>query len=435
MNHRRSFRPIALGVTILSLMTLVMTACGGGSTSSGPVKLTFWSWVPGLQDQVTAWNTSHPNIQVTLQNIGAGTSEYDKLKVALKAKSGAPDIAQMEYQYVPTFTTTKSLVDLSAYGATAVKDQFVPWTWAQVSSGSAVYGIPQDSGPMGLMYRQDILDQYGLTVPTTWDQFAQEAATLHKANPSIYLGNFTADPGHFFGLLWQSGAKPFVVNGTSVKIDFSSPEVTRVAKLWGDLITSGNLSPLDTYTNDWNTALGNGTIASWTAGAWGPGVVEPAAADTSGKWRVAEMPQWTAGAHVDGNYGGSVDSVISTTAHPKEAAEFAIWLNTNSDTTLQFATGKASLFPTTNATLTNSSWADTPVTFWGGQAVHKEFATYSQSIDVNFSWSPFQDFVYSTYSDQVVEVVAGSITFEQAMKNLQDKVTTYAKDQGFTVSN
>jgi len=33
---------------------------------------------------------------------------------------------------------------------------------------------------------------------------------------------------------------------------------------------SGNLSPIDTYTNDWNTALGNGTIACWQAGLGEP---------------------------------------------------------------------------------------------------------------------------------------------------------------------
>jgi multiple sugar transport system substrate-binding protein len=272
-------------------------------------------------------------------------------------------------------------------------------------------------------------------VPQTWDQFAQEAAQLHQANSNLYLANFTSDPGSFFGLLWQSGAHPFTVNGAQVNVNFTSPEVLRVANLWGSLLSSGAISPLDSYTSDWNTALAKGTIASWMAGAWGPGVIQPAATSSSGNWRVAEMPQWTAGAHVDGNYGGSTDAVIKTTKHPKEATEFAIWLNTNTTTTLQFATGKASLFPVTTATLNSSQWSGATSAYWGGQQVNKTFGDLSQSVDVNFVWSPFQDYVYSTFSDQFVDVKSGKITFAQAMKNLQDKVTSYAQNQGFTVTN
>jgi multiple sugar transport system substrate-binding protein len=433
--HHRFRHPVTVGVAMLSLLPLFLASCGGSSASSGVVNLTFWSWVPGLQTQVNEFNQSHPNIKVTLQNVGAGTTEYNKLKVALRAKSGAPDIAQIEYQYIPTFSINGYLENIAPFGANAVKSQFVPWTWSQVSSGTAVYAIPQDSGPMGFMYRADIFTKYHLAVPTTWDQFAQEAVALHKANPSIYLGNFTSDPGSFFGLLWQSGAQLFSVNGTKIAVNLTSPEALRVANLWGSLLSSGALSPLDTYTTDWNTALAKGTIVSWEAGAWGPGVVQPAATTSSGDWRVAAMPQWTPGANIDGNYGGSTDAVLSTTKHAQDAAEFAIWLNTNAQTTLELANGQASLFPTNMATLNNPAWADATSSYWGGQQIHKTFATLSQSVDVSFVWSPFQDFVYSTFSDEFVNVKNGSISFAQAMQDLQTKVTTYAQGQGFTVSN
>ncbi len=60
-------------------------------------------------------------------------------------------------------------------------------------------------------------------------------------------------------------------------------------------------------------------------------------------------------------------------------------------------------------------------------------AQAAQQVDVSFGWSPFTDFVYTTYAELVTQVKAGSITFEQAMQQLQDKSVQYAKDQGFTV--
>ena len=59
-------------VVIVFVLMVSLAACGGStstgsaSTSTGPVKLTFWSWTPGADKAVALWNSTHPNIQVTL---------------------------------------------------------------------------------------------------------------------------------------------------------------------------------------------------------------------------------------------------------------------------------------------------------------------------------------------------------------------------------
>src|SRR5579859_2770937 len=188
MSHRLVFRYARAGITLILAIMMVgfLAACGGSSTpgsSNGPVTITFWSWVPNLQQAVNLFEQSHPNIKVDLRNVGSGGTEYTKLTTALKAGSGAPDVVQIEYAYLPQYELTGKLVDLSQYGANNIKNDFVPWTWAQVSQGSKIYAIPQDSGPMGLLYRADIFQKYNLAVPTTWAQYAQEATKLHQANP------------------------------------------------------------------------------------------------------------------------------------------------------------------------------------------------------------------------------------------------------------
>lgn len=404
------------------------------STAAGPaVDITFWSWVPGIDTAVAAFNSSQTAIKVKLDNTNAGNAEYAALNTALSTGTGVPDVVQIEYQHLPAFIARGDLANLADYGASDLKDQFLSWTWAQVSQGGGVYAYPQDAGPMIQMCNKKLLDKYSIAVPTTWDEVTSAAAALHKADKNVYLTNFTADQGHFFGLLWESGAKPFVVDGQNIKIDFTSPEVTRVAKLWGDLLASGNLSPIDTYTPDWNTALGNSTIACWTAGAWGPSLIESAAKDLSGDWQISLMPQWTAGGKVNGNYGGSTIAVPAKSAHPKEAEAFDRWLNTDAGITLALTGGTSNLFPVTQATLASPDWSGFKSDFWGGQETHKVMADAAQQVDVAFGWSPFTDFVYTTYAEELAAVKAGTITFEKAMQDLQDKATSYAKDQGFTV--
>src|SRR3989440_13066959 len=203
-------------IVILALMLMApLAACGGSSststsgTSSGPVTLTYWAWISSLGKQVALFNQTHPNIHVNWINVGSGPAEYDKLFTAIKANN-EPDLAQVEFQFLPTFETTASLVDLSQYGANDVKDQFVPWTWSQVSLGNAVYAIPEDSGPLALWYRQDVFQKYHLPVPTTWAQFADDAAKLHAANPNEYITDFPPKgAGWFIGQVWQAGGQLF----------------------------------------------------------------------------------------------------------------------------------------------------------------------------------------------------------------------------------
>src|SRR6266536_4280166 len=185
-------RRFAIGFAVVGVALVIMAplaACGGGGssssgtsgTSSGPVNLTIWSWVSGLDKSAALFNKTHPNIHVSVSNVGAGPVEYDKLFTGIKANNG-PDMALMEYQYMPTFEATGALVDLSQYGANAVKDQFAPWAWSQSTLGNAVYMIPWDSGAMIMSYRADLFQKYHLPVPTTWSQYAEEAEKLLAAN-------------------------------------------------------------------------------------------------------------------------------------------------------------------------------------------------------------------------------------------------------------
>src|ERR1700685_711165 len=165
------------GRQLLALTTaaaaLALAACSSGGSStgaagpaSGKVTLTFWSWVPGISQSVGLWNKSHPDIQVNLdETTSGGAGTYAKMFSVLHA-GNAPDLGQVEYSVLPNFEHVGGLVDLSPYGADSVKQDFVPWTWAQVSQAGAVYAIPQDTGPMGLFYRSDLFTKYGLTVPT-----------------------------------------------------------------------------------------------------------------------------------------------------------------------------------------------------------------------------------------------------------------------------
>jgi Binding-protein-dependent transport system inner membrane component len=119
---------------------------GGKSCSSSATPVMFWAWVPGISRAVTQFNQTHPSICVTLEDPGAGGAEYTLLNNAMKAGSGAPDVAEVEFDELPSFIIQKYVVDLVPYGANNYKNLFATWAWSQVSQGNAVYAMPSDWG-------------------------------------------------------------------------------------------------------------------------------------------------------------------------------------------------------------------------------------------------------------------------------------------------
>ncbi|HST80495.1 MAG TPA: extracellular solute-binding protein, partial [Kineosporiaceae bacterium] len=360
-------RRLLAGVAgVVSLSLLAACSGSGGTDSAAPAKsttvsqadidkamatpteLTFWTWVPDIAQEVALFEKKYPAIKVKVVNAGQGAPHYTKLRTALTANTGTPDVAQMEFQYIPTFTLTDSLVDLAPYGAAALKDKFVDWTWGQVSgSKGQVWAIPQDTGPMGMLYRQDIFDKYDIKPPKTWDEFAAASRTLHKADPDIYMTDLAPnEAAAWHGLLWQAGAK-------------------KLASYWGGLAKEGVIATETDFTDSWYASLNNGKYATWITAAWGPAFLSGSAKATAGKWRAAPLPQWDAAKPSSGNWGGSTTAVLKSTKNPIAAAVFAQFLNSDPESAKMFAT-KQLFFPATKALLADPSFAGDTPSFYGG---------------------------------------------------------------------
>jgi multiple sugar transport system substrate-binding protein len=451
VQHRSRRR--LLSVALASALTsLALVACGGGSgdtttTSSGPVSqadvdkamqtpttLTFWSWVPNISKEVALFEQRYPAVKVKVINAGQGSDEYTKLRTALKSGTGTPDAVQMEYQYIPTFSFTKDLVDLRPYGAEAVKSKFVDWTWGQVTGANGeIWAYPQDTGPMGLLYRADIFQKYGIAVPKTWDEFAAAAQKLHAADPNVYLTNMASnEPGVWHGLQWQAGAEPYTVNGTTIGLGVNDAASKKVADYWGNLDKQGLISADPDFTDTWYQGLNKGKYAAWITAAWGPAFLEGSAKATAGKWRAAPLPQWSAADNRSGNWGGSTTAVVKGTKNAVAAAKFAEFLNTDPATTKLFNT-EQTFFPATTALLSDASFTGQVSAFCGNQQVNKVFADISGGVNTSFQWPPFLDQSSADWNDTVGKALADKTDLQAAAGQWQSRLVTYAKDQGFTV--
>ncbi len=193
-------------------VAIALAACSSGSSSSTSaaasasaggsnqvVHLTITDWDNGMPAVVSAWNASHPDIQVQLiKPSGTGYTLYNKLITDNRAGTN-PDISEVEYQALPEMVANKVAISLNKYLPNLSQSYPASVNVPRHFQGQT-YGVAQNICPMVFFYRKDVFAKLGLKAPTTWAQYATDAAAIHKANPKEYLGNFdAADPEWFAG--------------------------------------------------------------------------------------------------------------------------------------------------------------------------------------------------------------------------------------------
>ncbi|SMG07939.1 ABC transporter substrate-binding protein [Agreia pratensis] len=431
MHIKNSKRIVALGV----LAAISLTGCaaggssgsGGGSDaaacapSDGKVDLTYTSWIPGIDKVVDIWNKENPDIQVKVQTGPNGNGGTYKNFFNQLSAGNAPDLGQIEYDALPNFRVQDGLTNIaSCKNVTESKDDFIDWTWNQVTFGEkdSVYAIPQDTGPMAMYYRKDLFEKAGIPVPTTWDEYAAAAKTIRSQGG--YITNFPQnDVNWFAGLVWQADGRWFSNDGDKWDVTLTSPESEKVADYWQGLISTDLVSKVPAWTDEWNNAYNTGSDWTWISAVWGANSISSGAPDTSGNWAVAPMPQWKAGENKAGNWGGSSTAVLKGSKHPYEAAQFALWLNT-SDEALTALNKEANLYPATKAGLKLPVLSE-GVDFYGGQKIYDTFATAATETNSDFVWGPTMTQTYGDVADGFGEVLGGTGTLTDALKTGQKK--------------
>ena len=408
---------------------------GGASCGSSATKLTFWAWVPGMNRAVEEFNKTHPSICVTLSNPGAGEAEYTLLNNALKAGTGAPDVAEVEFDELPSFEIQHYLVNLVPYGANNYKSDFASWAWSQVSQGSGVYAMPSDFGPMAFYYDQQTLAKYHITAPATYAQLATDAVKLHSQNPNAYLMNFNAnDPQWLMDMMSEAGAWPFQYSGgANITIDWTGPKQEAFAAFWQRLIDEKAVGLFNDAGTEVNTNLDNGTLAAAIDSAWAPSYFVADVKHSMGQWRASALPQWTAGTNVGADWGGSTYPVFSQCKNPKAAAEFSEWLTASDQSWNIVKTPPSSLFPTYLPTLESSSFKSLTYPVSGTSKPNQVFSGGALTIPQT-PWPPFMTQALNQQPTTFGGVLTGKETLQQAFLTFQQQEVAYAKAQGFNVT-
>jgi multiple sugar transport system substrate-binding protein len=450
---RTRIRRTAAGVAGGLALAAALAACSSGSSSSSstqassgstgnsassiaaalqkPTTLTLWAWAPQSQAIVTAFEKQYPKVKVNLVNAGTATDEYTKLQNAIKAGSGAPDIAQIEYYALPQFALAGALANLNNLGLSGLQSQFSTAVWDSVNVNGALVGLPQDTGPMALFYNKTVFDKYHLQVPTTWAEYVADAKKLHAANSKDYITNDVGDPGFVTSMIWAAGGHPYVTNGTkNVTINLQDSGSEKFISLWSPLISSGLVAPIKSWTNQWYQGLANGSVASLVTGGWMGVDLESGVPAGKGDWRVAPMPEWTAGQAATSENGGSSDAILASSKNQLAAAGFLQFMNAGEGAQISAAQGD---FPASSTILSSASFLDVTPAYFGGQAINKVLAQAADTVLPGWNYLPFQVYANSIFPDTVGQAYTGKSTLNAGLQAWQQQSASYGTQEGFSV--
>lgn len=422
----------------LSAVAVALAACSSGSGSGGaepaddgPVTLDYWAWGTAQQPMVDAWNAAHPDIQVKRTDAGGGTDSSAKLVTATRA-GNAPDVAIVEYNTLPAMIVAGVAGDISEH-ADGLEDEFAPGVWNQVTFDGATYGVPQDAGPQALTYNQARLDELGIEVPTTWDEFADAAEKVHEADPDTYITTFApAEFGGFAGYAQQAGAEWWSVDGDAWTVDFDDAGSVAVADFWQDLIDRDLVLAEPMLTPEWNAKVNKGQVLSWPAGLWAAGVLYGVAEESAGDWAMSPLPQWEEGDPAVGFQGGSAVVVTTSTEHPEAAAEFARWMGTADEAAAaQIEQGQ---YPASLAGQELTLESDPPLLMPQQEDYWETAAEITRTTIPEISWGPNVNVASSAFQDAMSTAVTNGTPLRDALTETEAEVVDDMSTTGFQVT-
>ncbi|MFG2694368.1 ABC transporter substrate-binding protein [Kitasatospora sp. NPDC048407] len=444
--HRRRALRLAAAATATVLGVTLLAACGSDGDKSAsasdagsdgkPVSITFWGWAKGTKDVVQAFNASHPNIQVTFEEIPSGNAGgYAKISNAVKA-GNAPDVFNVEYPQLPDFVSQGAVQDISKLVSADLKGKYLPQSMELTTLGGSTWALPLDASPQALYYRKDLFEKAGVAVPKTWDEFKDAAAKLKAADANTRIATFFPDdPSTFEAMVWQAGAKWFGTSGDSWKVDMAGADTKKVADYWQGMITDDLIRVQPSFSQQWTASLQKGETAAYLGAAWGGGVLkstlgtDPAA---NGKWAVAPMPSWD-GQPASGMLGGTTFAVSKDSKKAKAAVEFATWATTTPEgIQARIASGSSSAYPA-DPELIPVAKAAFKTEFYGGQDIYAIYQDAAKSIKPNWAWGPSMGATNSSMKDAFGKLGQGT-TVPSAVDAAQQATLAELKNRGLKVA-
>lgn len=331
-------------LAVVTALACLLTACGGGSSSSGPIEIAVWH---GYQDTegeafkalISRYNQEHPDVHVT-ELYSSNDLVLQKVLTAVRGGS-APDVAYMFGSWSPNIAKIPQVVDMSEVVSQADWnwDDFYPAEREAATVGEKVVGIPALVDNLAIVYNKKLFDDAGIAPPTTnwtWDDFRSAAAKLTDPAKGQYGWLIPADGSedtvwHYIPMLWEAGGD--ILTADNKRAAFNSEAGITALNMLRDMAVTDKSLYLDTTNENGPKLMNSGRVGMLVTGPWDLsqlsdidyGVqVMPTFAGSSGAHQTISGPDnWVVFDNGDRRKQASIDFVKWLTA-PEQVKTFSL---------------------------------------------------------------------------------------------------------------
>ena len=207
------------------------------------VEINFWHAMTGphadaVQNMVDAFQAQNPYVIVNHQFQG----NYGELNNALTAgfsAGTAPILTQSSPGGIINYTGYGFIVPLNEFfdtHFTAAERADIVHLDIRNTHDGVIWSSPFGISTRVLFYNQDVLDQFGLDVPTTWDE-VRHVAEVTTADGRWGMGWENSFWQEFVGIIYQLGGQ--YVNEATMQAEFYSPAGIQALQFIYDMVDEG----------------------------------------------------------------------------------------------------------------------------------------------------------------------------------------------------
>ncbi len=393
--------------------------------------LTFWGHGDHpLADIREAFLLKYPNVTLDWQQI---EDHGAKFQTAMAAGTGAPDLYWAEAFMVQRYGSQGALLETTDI-VEKQKDNFIPGKLAEayVPSMEGYFGIPGDLSTSGIYYREDLLQELGIEIPTDImyePDFLDILTKIAAAGKNAVLypkgGTFVAGAQWSWFDAQYGGSGPASCDNQAITLnDEAGLNAVRLIK---KIYDTGATLQADFWTPEYWNAINTGQLVLDLVPAWGRGFWESNVDESVlGKWRLAPLPRAVEGGTRTGVWGGATLISPATTQNPelvKIFMEFAFGSMEGAT-----AAGNWGIIPAYIPYL-EGPFQDIETKLFGEQKIGQVWLDLAQELSTTYCRTA----VYGAAVDEKLvpvmdSMITGGADIEQTMNDLAEELTEILPD-------
>ncbi len=245
-------------IAITMCLALLLASCGKKEEKTeGPATLTFWHTMNQeetitLEGIVDRFMDEHPGVEIQAQVVPFSDAQ-NKFKTVAQA-GDAPDVFRAEIAWTPEFAELGFLMPLDEYVSQEDIQDYLPGALRYNQYKGRLWGIPQVTDCLALLYNRRMLREAGVDPPATMDDLITVAKMLTDPGRGQYGFFWRGDSYWLTPFIWAFGGG--LIDEDDHEIHINDPGSVRALEFYIALRDEHRVVPPEVdFANDYENML------------------------------------------------------------------------------------------------------------------------------------------------------------------------------------